>query len=134
MFRLCNLTGIDYDLSSYLRKPIIMSIILGCAVLLSGYVRVVSANLSAERQIKTIRTILFRSILRKEIAFFDEHSPGELSSYLTTNVNKIHDGIGEKLGSAVEMIATFISGIIIGKKFPYVCHRSEFIRYRSSRF
>ena len=97
-----------------------MSIILGCAVLLSGYIRVVSANLSAERQTKTIRTRLFRSILTKDIVFFDEHSTGELSSYLTVNVNKIHDGIGEKLGSAVEMIATFISGIIIGKKFPSV--------------
>lgn len=116
LFRLCNLTGFDYDLKSHLRKPIIMSIILGCAVLLSGYIRVVSANLSAERQTKTIRKILFRSIVTKDIVFFDEHSTGELSSYLTVNVNKIHDGIGEKLGSAVEMIATFISGIIIGKR------------------
>jgi ABC-type multidrug transport system fused ATPase/permease subunit len=83
--------------------------------LISGYIRTVFANILAQRQSRTIREILFRSILNKDIIYFDEHKTGELSLYLTENVNKIQDGIGEKLGSAIEMISTCISGIIIGE-------------------
>ena len=92
-----------------------MSVIIGCTALLCGYIRVVFSNLSADRQARTIRQILFRSILTKDIAYFDQNKTGELSSQLTANINKIQDDIGEKLDSAVEMMSTFVSGIIIGK-------------------
>lgn len=93
----------------------IMSIIIGCVVLICGYIRVILANVFAERQTRIIRQTLFRSILAKDIAYFDQHNTGELSLQLTAHVNKIYDGIGEKLVSAIELMATFVSGIIIGK-------------------
>ena len=94
-----------------------MSLIIGCICIISGYLRITFSNISAERQSRTIRQILFRSILKKDIVFFDEHKTGQLSSHLTENVDKIRNGIGEKLGSAVEMISTCITGIVIGILF-----------------
>jgi ATP-binding cassette, subfamily B (MDR/TAP), member 1 len=88
-----------------------------CYSLISGYIRVTLSNISAERQCRTIRQILFRSILKKDIVYFDQHKTGELSLDLSDNVNKIRDGIGDQLGLAIEMISTFISGLAIGKIF-----------------
>jgi ABC-type multidrug transport system fused ATPase/permease subunit len=117
---LCNFTGtnftiINYDLKSKTRTPIILAIIIGCLSLTSGYIRVTFSNISAERQSRTIRQTLFRSILNKDIVYFDQHKTGELSLYLTDNVNKISDGMGDKLCSATEMISTCISGLAIGR-------------------
>jgi ABC-type multidrug transport system fused ATPase/permease subunit len=73
----------------------------------------------AERQTRAIRQNLFRSILRKEIVYFDTHKTGELSTRLTDDVNKIHDGIGDKLGSTSQFVASFFTGFILGK-FIYI--------------
>ena len=96
-----------------------MLIIIGCVSLISGYVRVALFDIISERQARTIRQILFQSILRKDIIFFDTHKTGELSLRLTDDVNKIRNGIGDKLGSAIEMVTTFISCVIIGKYFSH---------------
>ena len=71
--------------------------------------------MAAERQTRAIRKKLFRSVLRKEIAYFDVHKTGELNTKLTDDIDKIHDGIGDKLGSASQFIASFFTGIILGK-------------------
>lgn len=122
MFRLCNLTGSNftspyYDLTDAAKKPIRIALILGFLSILSGYIRVISLNILAGRQSRMIRKILFRSILKKDIVYFDKHKTGELSLYLTENIHKIHDGMGEKLGSAIEMISTALSCFIIGKSY-----------------
>ncbi|CAF3814775.1 unnamed protein product [Rotaria sordida] len=77
-------------------------------------------TISAERQTRTIRQTLFQSILKKDIVFFDTHTPGELNLQLTDNMNKIHDGIDDKLGTAVELISTCIGALIIGWKLTLV--------------
>ncbi|CAF4430037.1 unnamed protein product [Rotaria sp. Silwood2] len=116
---LCNLpksnfTFISYHLKDHTNKQIIMLIIIACVNLISGYIRVILLEISAERQARTIRQILFQSILNKDIIFFDIHKTGELSLRLTNDVNKIHDGIGNKFGSVIEILITFMSCIIIG--------------------
>jgi ABC-type multidrug transport system fused ATPase/permease subunit len=92
-----------------------MCVVIGLISLISGYIRTALSNILAQKQGRTIREILFRSILSKDTVYFDQHKTGELSLYLTENVNKIQDGIGEKLGSAIEMVATCIGGIVIGE-------------------
>lgn len=119
-FRFCHVnssesTSINFSLKNVMQKPLIMSIIVGCITLLSGYIRVIFSNISAERQVRTIRQKLFQSILHQDIAFFDQHPSGELNLYLTENINKISHGIGDKLTAATEMIATFISCLVVGK-------------------
>jgi len=68
----------------------------------------------AERQTRAIRQNLFRAILRKEITYFDTHKTGELNTKLTDDVDKIHDGIGDKLGSTSQLLASCITGLILG--------------------
>ncbi|CAF4126879.1 unnamed protein product, partial [Rotaria sordida] len=109
-----NFTFIHYDIKGRTNKQVIILIIIGCVNLISGYIRVILLETSAERQTRTIRQILFQSILKKDVVFFDTHKTGELSVRLTDDINKIHDGIGNKFGSVIEVSTTFTSCIIIG--------------------
>ena len=70
--------------------------------------------MAAERQTKSIRLSLFRSILRQEIGFLDVYKSGELTNRLTDDITKIKDGIGDKFGSFIQFTSAFISGIVIG--------------------
>ena len=63
---------------------------------------------------REIRTSLFKSILKQEIGWFDVYKSGELTTRLTEDINKIKEGIADKFGSAIQFLATFICGIIIG--------------------
>jgi ABC-type multidrug transport system fused ATPase/permease subunit len=119
LFSVCNFTGsnitnINFDLNDQIKQQILYFIIIGCVALVCGYIRTLFLNLIAERQIRIIRQILFQSILKKDIEYFDRHKTGELSTCLTDDVNKIQDGIGDKLGTAIEIVSTFISCLIIG--------------------
>ncbi|CAF3851240.1 unnamed protein product [Rotaria magnacalcarata] len=116
---LCNVTGsnftfIGYDLIGRTSKQVNMLVIIACINLISGYVRIVLFEITAERQCRTIRQILFYSILKKDVIFFDTHKTSQLSLHMTHDINKIQDGIGNKLGSVIEMVTTFISCTIIG--------------------
>jgi ABC-type multidrug transport system fused ATPase/permease subunit len=59
--------------------------------------------------------MLFQSILKKDIVYFDNNKTGELNSLLTDDVNKIRDGIGDKFGSIIYTISNVISAVIIGR-------------------
>ncbi len=67
------------------------------------------------RQGQTIRQMLFQSILKKDIVYFDTHKTGELNSLLTNDVDKICDGIGDKLSFIIEIISSIISSVVIGR-------------------
>ncbi|CAF3859146.1 unnamed protein product, partial [Rotaria magnacalcarata] len=109
-----NFTFIGYDLIGRTSKQVNMLVIIACINLISGYVRIVLFEITAERQCRTIRQILFYSILKKDVIFFDTHKTSQLSLHMTHDINKIQDGIGNKLGSVIEMVTTFISCTIIG--------------------
>jgi ABC-type multidrug transport system fused ATPase/permease subunit len=89
-------------------------LVLGVVTTFSSYFQVSFWLMSAERQTKSIRLTLFRSILKQEIEFFDVYKSGELTNRLTDDIMKIKDGIGDKLGSFIQYISAFISGIVIG--------------------
>ena len=63
---------------------------LGCTVLVVGYVQVTFWSLAAYRQGQRIRTLLFRSLLKQEIGWFDVHESGELNNRLSEYVRVPH--------------------------------------------
>ncbi|CAF3770521.1 unnamed protein product [Rotaria sp. Silwood1] len=109
----CNLDGPYYFsiLEDYLLPA---ATIIGCVIIICGYIRVTAFNITAERQTRTIRQTLFQSILKKDVVYFDTHKTGELSTLISDDINKIRDGIGDKLGALIDTISIFICCIIIG--------------------
>ncbi|CAF3391321.1 unnamed protein product [Rotaria socialis] len=97
---------ISYNLSDHTKHSVKMLLVIGCVNLISGYIRVLLLEITAERQTRTIRKILFQSILSKDLFFFDTYKTGQLILHLTDDTHKIQDGIGNKFGSAIEMVTT----------------------------
>ena len=56
---------------------------VGAAVTLFGFTHITCWQLSAYRQCQKIRSLLFKSILKQEIGYFDIQSAGELNNRLT---------------------------------------------------
>jgi ATP-binding cassette subfamily B (MDR/TAP) protein 1 len=87
---------------------------VGCGTIVVGYFQVAFWSIACERQTRLLRETLLRAILTKEIAYFDTNKTGQLSTRLTEDVNKVHDGTGDKLGSALQFFAASIAGLVLG--------------------
>ncbi|CAF4585975.1 unnamed protein product [Rotaria sp. Silwood2] len=86
----------------------------GCGTIVVGNFQVAFWSIACERQTRRLREALFRSILHKETSYFDTNKTGQLNTRLTEDVNKVHDGTGDKVGSALQFFSAFIVGLIIG--------------------
>eukprot|EP00741_Cyanophora_paradoxa_P003931 tig00000741_g3824.t1 len=92
----------------------VVFVLIGIAVFFASWLETGLWMVNAERQSRRIRTALLKSMLRQEVAWFDGHKPGELSSRINSDVKLIQNAIGEKMGSVIHHNATFFAGIIIG--------------------
>ncbi|CAF1114071.1 unnamed protein product [Adineta steineri] len=99
-------------------------IILGCISIFLYWVAWASWMTTAERQIRRIRYKLFRNILYQEIGWFDVHSIGELNNRLNDDLDKVKNGINEKVPDFVSLVSRaiclLIYGLIIGWKLSLV--------------
>ncbi|PWN49562.1 putative ABC multidrug transporter [Violaceomyces palustris] len=68
---------------------------------------------TAEKICTRIREAYLRSILRQEIAFFDDFGPGEIASRIRTDIHLIQGGISEKVPTSVMYLATFVSAFAV---------------------
>lgn len=57
--------------------------VIGCGVIVFGYMELAFWQIAAYRQTQRIRVSLFQSILRQEIGWFDVHEIGELNTRLS---------------------------------------------------
>ncbi|XP_041365768.1 ATP-dependent translocase ABCB1-like isoform X2 [Gigantopelta aegis] len=89
-------------------------VIIGCGVMILAYGQLAFWMTAAERQTHRIRMKFFSNLLRQDIGWFDTHESAELNTRLTDDVSKIHDGIGDKMGSLVQWNSCFVAGFAIG--------------------
>nr|AKC42134.1 ABCB1 [Petromyzon marinus] len=87
---------------------------IGGGAFLASYIHISFWVLSASRQARRIRETFFHAVLRQEIGWFDVNQTGELNTRLTDDINKVTDGMGDKVSLLAQSLATFISGFIIG--------------------
>ncbi|KAL3831884.1 hypothetical protein ACJMK2_023581 [Sinanodonta woodiana] len=111
--------ALQNDLVGTMSKYAIYYVIIGGGVIIVGYCQVAFWMLASERQSFRIRLRFFRNIMRQEIGWFDTHESGELNTRLADDVGKIHDGIGDKLGSFFQWLSGGISGFTIGFVFGW---------------
>ncbi|KAK3354418.1 ABC transporter transmembrane region-domain-containing protein [Neurospora tetraspora] len=62
---------------------------------------------------RSLRIDFLKQTIRQEIAFFDLPEAGSISSHVTTNANLVNQGISEKLGLAIQAIATFFAAFVV---------------------
>nr|CAA46191.1 P-glycoprotein C [Caenorhabditis elegans] len=87
---------------------------LGVALFLCSYFANSCLYTLCERRLHCIRKKYLKSVLRQDAKWFDETTIGGLTQKMSSGIEKIKDGIGDKVGVLVGGVATFISGVSIG--------------------
>ncbi|KAL2727033.1 multidrug resistance protein 49 isoform X1 [Vespula squamosa] len=70
-------------------------------------------NVAAFRQIARVRKMFLRAVLRQDMSWYDTNTSTNFASRITEDLDKMKDGIGEKLGIFTYLMVSFISSIII---------------------
>ncbi|XP_077712710.1 ATP-binding cassette sub-family B member 5 isoform X7 [Canis aureus] len=87
---------------------------IGVTALVFGYIQISSWVMTAARQTERIRKQFFHSVLAQDISWFDSCDIGELNTRMTDDINKISDGIGDKIALLFQNISTFSVGLAVG--------------------
>ncbi|KAH7082712.1 leptomycin B resistance protein pmd1 [Paraphoma chrysanthemicola] len=87
---------------------------LGIASFFTSWISIVGFSYTGERITQQIRELYLRAIFRQNIAFFDFLGSGEVTTRISSDMNLVQDGIGQKIGLFVAGVSGFITAIIIG--------------------
>ena len=77
------------------------------------YVHTTSFTITAIRAASAIRQTYIKSLLRCDIAYFDEMSAGTVATEISTNADLIQNGLSEKLGVLFQGLAMLVSAYIV---------------------
>lgn len=67
-----------------------------------------------EKLSSKIREEYLAAILRQNIGFFEHLGAGEVTTRITSDMNKVQDGISEKVALFITAVSMFISAFVIG--------------------
>jgi ATP-binding cassette subfamily B (MDR/TAP) protein 1 len=90
-------------------------VVIGIAALFSFFLQVASFEVAGERFTKRFRGMLFRSLLKQEVGFYDEdeHSMGALTSRLAVDAANVNEMVTKVWGDVTQVIVTAITGLTI---------------------
>ncbi|KAL1409886.1 GTPase-activating protein [Vanrija albida] len=86
---------------------------IGIGLFVTTYAFMLIWNWTSERQSKRMREIYLRSILRQEIAYFDDLGAGEIATRIQSDCHLVQVAISEKIPIALSFLATFITGFAL---------------------
>ncbi|KAF2707913.1 leptomycin B resistance protein pmd1 [Pleomassaria siparia CBS 279.74] len=87
---------------------------LGITSLVTVFISIVGFSFTGERITQQIRELYLRAIFRQNIAFFDFLGSGEITTRISSDMNLVQDGIGQKMGLFITGISMFFSALIVG--------------------
>merc|ERR1719189_3504923 len=92
--------------------------LIGLGILITHYIFVAAFNYSAERQVWRIRKEFLAAVLRQDIAWFDTNTTSDFASRMTEDLNKVQDGMGEKVGMMLRFIFAGLTAFI----YPFIAN------------
>ncbi|RCN34395.1 ABC transporter transmembrane region [Ancylostoma caninum] len=92
---------------------------LGIAMFTTSYVQIVCWETFAERITHRLRQIYLKAILRQQISWFDEQQTGNLTARLTDDLERVREGLGDKLSLFIQMMSAFVAGFGVGFAYSW---------------
>ncbi|CUG87307.1 ABC transporter, putative [Bodo saltans] len=102
------------DVEAELARVSLIMTIVGVVVYVLQGSFVACFLITAYRQIARIKARYFAAILRQDMAWHDEHKPGDLTARMTGDTRVLQNGINDKLGSGIMQFGTFVFGFGFG--------------------
>ncbi|CAF0812692.1 unnamed protein product [Didymodactylos carnosus] len=115
-YKLCNFTDSNFtiptfDLTGKVRQQALILVGIGGGAIIFAYIQIAFWCVSAERQTRAIREAVFRSIMNKEILYFDMHKTVYilLTASMTANELKAYGRAGAVAEEVFSSIRTVFS-------------------------
>eukprot|EP00043_Microstomoeca_roanoka_P013304 m.130297 g.130297 ORF g.130297 m.130297 type:complete len:1336 (+) comp15719_c0_seq1:159-4166(+) len=105
---------INQELVDNVAQTSLYILYLACAAAFTSYFQVAMFTLSAQRQSLRIRKLYFKALVRQEMAWYDKQKTGALSTRISSDIPKIQEALGDKVGSFLQFFGMFLAGIIVG--------------------
>ncbi|KAK6044075.1 ABC transporter transmembrane region [Cooperia oncophora] len=87
---------------------------LGFAIFATSYVQIACWETFAERITHKLRQIYLKAILRQQMSWFDVRQTGNLTARLTDDLERVREGLGDKLSLFIQMMSAFVAGFGVG--------------------
>ncbi|TQD70681.1 hypothetical protein C1H46_043776 [Malus baccata] len=95
-------------------KVALKNVYLAIGAGVAAFLQVSCWMVTGERQAARIRSLYLKTILRQDVGFFDtETNTGEIVKRMSGDTVLIQEAMGEKVGTVIQLIATFIGGFVI---------------------
>ncbi|CAD6193301.1 unnamed protein product [Caenorhabditis auriculariae] len=86
---------------------------VGIFILIINFIQYMCFQHCCTRTMAQMRHRFIRSVLRQNAGWFDKHHSGTLTTKLNDNMERIREGIGDKLGVLIRGVAMLIAAIVI---------------------
>ena len=106
----------DFDtgnLQLSVNRKVLLVVYITIANFAAIYIHTGCWSLFGERLVRRLRRCYFRSLLRQEIAFFEELPAGEVSARLTGDMETIRAGTSEKVGICISSFSYLLAAYLV---------------------
>ncbi|KAF1957107.1 P-loop containing nucleoside triphosphate hydrolase protein [Byssothecium circinans] len=101
------------ELQHSINEKVLLLVYIAIATFVLIYTHIVCWNIASQRLAQRVRDRYLKSLLRQDIAFFDNLQAGEVSSRLNGDIQAIETGTSEKVGVFLTCISFCITAYII---------------------
>ncbi|VDN19870.1 unnamed protein product [Cylicostephanus goldi] len=101
----------DYEFKQLAMTSVKNYALFGAGQFSNEFLQMCCWHTVCERQVYQIRNRYFAAVLKQDMAWFDKNESGALTTRMSDGIDRIRDGIGDKLGAMFAYFATFIAGI-----------------------
>lgn len=89
-------------------------VIIAAVVFIASFIHVWCWTRACDRQLYRLRQELFYSLLRQDAAWFDRHRVTEVASRMNEDMERLREGMGDKMGLFIHYLSTFVTGFATG--------------------
>ena len=101
------------SLEEAVRTLVIIFAVISGLTFFTGYLHAALWTISGERQSQRLREKYVKSLLRKDIGWFDTNNAGEISTRTAEIILKVNAGIGRQVGDVINYSVQTIGGFIV---------------------
>ncbi|XP_077510416.1 ATP-dependent translocase ABCB1-like isoform X2 [Amblyomma americanum] len=105
-------TILEYN--NTMNKFALTYVIIAAVVFVSSFIHVWCWTRACDRQLYRLRQELFYSLLRQDAAWFDRHRATEVASRMNEDMERLREGMGDKVGLFIHYLSTFVTGFATG--------------------
>nr|QRN45888.1 P-glycoprotein 11.1 [Toxocara canis] len=87
---------------------------VGVALGVVSYVQYICFKNASLNITRSTRSTYMKSLLRQDAAWFDTQKAGVITTQLNENIDKIRDGVGDKVGFILRGVTMFFTCVVIG--------------------